>query len=102
MKYKDYYVIELFVPTEIICSIESGYLDLRLCKKVEEGFLDVENKRLYQIPNDKNNLRGIRRINKVMPLNDYYYLLGIKKKKNNYRTTEVHALVKTLKASKKI
>lgn len=102
MKYDNYFVIELIVPTEIICSIESGYLDLRLCKKVENGFLDIENNNVYQLPNNNKCLIGTKRINKIIPLKEYYNCLSLKNNKDNYRATEVYKLVKTLKASKRI
>lgn len=102
MRYSKYFVVELFVPTEIVCSIESGYSELRLCKKVDNGLMDVENKKIYQIPDTNRNLVGTKRINTIIPLKEYYHLIGLIKNKNNYRAEEVYKLVKKAKAYKRI
>ena len=90
---KDIYVIELFFPEESTLTTEFGVVDLKLCKKEEEKYIDLKTGNEYFAYTEI----GCTKVISAIPLTEYYYSIGIRKM-NNYADKEnVRKLVKQSK-----
>lgn len=95
MKIKDIYVVDLFVPTEICCSMLIGTSELRIFKKVDVNtYVDLYTKRIYNFPNCNEKI-----VNAV-PLSEYFYKIGLKKHNEYQNKEDVYRLVKDIKIIK--
>ena len=98
METNNKYVVEIFIPTEFSSTIESGITRKIICEKVDEKYVELESKKEYIV----NNQMGTIKIFSVIPLSEYYYKIGLKRKNIYKDKNDVHKLVKTLRKSKKI
>ena len=90
---KDIYVVELFVPEEFSLTNEFGWVDLKLCKKEEEKYIELKSGNSYIM----HNQIGYTKVVAAVPLNEYYFNSGIKKINNHSDKKSVHRLVKQFK-----
>lgn len=101
MKYDNLYVTNLIIPSYYIGDVEKFFLlESRICRKTKKGYIDVETQAFYSA----KQTQGIDRIdeNTLVPLNDYYNCLGLKKKNRYTNQNEVYQKIKHLKSERKI
>ena len=101
MKYDNFYVSNLIISSYYFGDVEKYFLlESRICRKTERGYIDIETKRVYSEQQEK----GIDRIDEstLTPLNDYFNVLGLKKKNNYDNKDIVYSKVKHLKSQRKI
>lgn len=99
MKLKNNYVVKIFVPTEHTLKTECGFIDTKLCKKNSQyEFADLDNGKTYCYRDEI----GYTKVIDDVPLSEYYYKIGLRKK-NNYRDKDiVHDLVQSAKIKRKL
>lgn len=105
MKIKGLVVADLIDP---MATMGSGYsmmeeaclLQCRICREEKNGYMDVKSGRKF----GEKQILGCRRVeeNTVVPLSDYYHILGIRKRNNHQNKEEVWQKVKELKTEGKI
>ncbi len=95
---KNIYVVEVFTPEEITLTTEFGLVDLRLCKKEGENYIDLNNNKSYQ----EYQQIGYTKVISATPLSEYYFNYGIRKINNHENNEEVRKLVKKTKKNYKI
>lgn len=106
MKIKNLYVVDVIKPLSIMgsshCEIEDACISSNhICEKVEIGsdvlFIDVENSRKYY----QTCKLGVERVEyDEIPLSDYFYMLGFKKKNSHDNKQEVYEKVKKLRKNR--
>ena len=105
MRIKNLYVVDVIKPMSLMgslaCQMEDACVSKNhICEKLELDddvfFVDVENdKKYYQTCN-----LGVERVEyDEIPLSDYFYRIGLKKKNNHHNKQKVYEKVKHLKRS---
>ena len=99
MKPNNFFAVIVFEPTECTSYTEIGFSTTKICKKINDTtYQNIEDDRIYTM----NSIIGCNKIEKVIPLSDYYYNLGLRKRNNHNNKAEVHSLVKSLKKERKM
>lgn len=90
---KDIYVVSLFIPEENSLTTEFGIIEIKLCKKAEEKYIDLKNGNIYIA----HNKIGYTKVVKAIPLSEYYYKCGVIKRNNHVDKESVRKLVREFK-----
>ena len=101
MKYDGIVVTNIVIPSFCINNNEHAYLlETRICKKSTRGYIDLETNKCYS---GKQEI-GIDRVDKrsMVPLNEYYNCLVLKKNNGYENKEEVYQKVRRLKQARKI
>lgn len=101
MKYDNFYVSNLIISSYLFGDVEKCFLlESRICRKTKKGYVDIETQAFYSDEQKK----GIDRIveDTLTPLNNYFNILGLKKKNRYANQNEVYQKVKHLKSQRKI
>ena len=115
MKINNIFVTEIIYPTEFSMTMEISDTFYKLCKKKESFYIisDAESKtgqracNIYEELGTNNTYVehdefGYIRVGNAIPLSEYYYPIGLRKKNNHSNKKEIHELVKTAKKNKLI
>lgn len=101
MRYDNFYVSNLIISSYVLDNEEKYFiLESRICRKVKNGYIDIETQRIYSDEQKK----GIDRVieDTLIPLSSYFNILGFKKKNNYNNKDMVYSRVKHLKSQRKI
>lgn len=104
MKIKNLVVADIIDPLCITNHWEDSIiLQNRICEKVNIKDSNYKDLKTGKIHGTKTKI-GITRIDKtsIVPLSDYYYSIGLKKKNSHDNKKEVYQKVKQLKKERKI
>ena len=93
MKIKNIYVVSWLIPMEYSLTTELGMVELKLCRKENENYIDLNSGEIYR----SHNRIGMSRVVRAIPLSEYYYSIGIRKNNEYYDKQNVHTLVKEYK-----
>lgn len=97
MNTKDFYVVEVFIPTEYTMTTEMGISQTKICKKLNDtSYKDIKSGRVYTV----NRIIGCTKVFNIYPLSEYYYLIGLRKNNEHRNKDEVHKLVKSYRKDK--
>lgn len=95
MKYDGYYYVEVLIPTEFSLTMKSGYTKSFICKKIDDGYKDIESGSVFKSATGF----GMPELFATIPLTEYFNRLGLKKSTKDYRKEEVYKLVKKNKSN---
>lgn len=103
MKIKGLYVADIINPTDLTMTLEFGFVEQAvICRESKTGYINIETDRIYS---KDHTVMGVCRItspDKVYPLSDYYFAIGIRKPNKHANKNELHENVKRLRKRKLI
>lgn len=99
MNTKNNYIVKILIPTEFTLTTECGYVDTKLCRKNEQnGFNDLNSNNTYTYRDEV----GFVKVISDVPLSEYYYKIGLRKKNNYMDKDLVDELVQKAKSKGKL
>ena len=96
MKIKNIYVTEIMFPEQYSMTMEIGTTFFKLCKKSDDVYKELGTKDFYR----EHNRIGYVKVVDAVPLSEYYYPIGLKRRNSHYNKDQVHELVKAAKTKK--
>lgn len=96
MKIKNLFATEVFFPEQYSMTMEIGTTFFKLCKQSDDVYKELGTKDVYR----EHNRIGYVKVVDAVPLSEYYYPIGLKRRNSHCNKDQVHELVKTAKSKK--